>query len=124
MRLIENPDLLGDNLDFAGGNGGIDGIGGTQLDQALDGDHVFGGEQFGLGVNLGGRVGVENDLGDPIAVAEVDEVDAAQIAPAVHPAHQKRAFTRVGGAEFPAGVGAAEVAQKIERYLCHAFSVV
>ena len=49
-----------------------------------------------------------------VAVAQVDEDDAAMVAAAVHPAHQQDRLARVRGAQFPAGMGAAKVAQKIQ----------
>src|SRR6476646_1271975 len=49
----------------------------------------------------------------------MDENDAAQIAAAVHPAHQQCAGTRIFGAQLAASVSAAQVAQKIQWYGLH-----
>ena len=42
---------------------------------------------------------VKDHLGDAVAVAQVDEDDAAMIAAAVHPAHQDHGLAFVGGAQ-------------------------
>ena len=63
-----------------------------------------------LAVHGGVDVLVEDDLGDAVAVAQVDEDHAAQIAAAMHPAHQKDGLAGVGGAQLAAGVRAAQVA--------------
>jgi hypothetical protein len=43
------------------------------------------------------------------------ENHAAQIAPAMYPAHEQRGFSGIVRAQFAACVGPAEVAEKIER---------
>ena len=68
---------------------------------------------LGFGVDGWVAIGVEDELRDAFAVAQVDEDHAAQIAAAVHPAHQDGALAGVGGAQFAAGVRAAQLAQKI-----------
>ena len=62
---------------------------------------------------------MKNDLRDAFAVAQMDEDDPAQIAAAVDPSHQQRAGTRIFSAQLAASVGAAQVAQKIQRYGLH-----
>ena len=61
-------------------------------------------------MHFGPGVGVENQLRDAIAIAQVDEDHATQIAAAMHPAHQQGALSGVGGAQFPAGMCAAKFA--------------
>jgi hypothetical protein len=43
----------------------------------------------------------------------MNEDDAAEIAAAMHPAHEQRARAGVGGAELAAGVRALEVAEEV-----------
>ena len=45
---------------------------------------------------------IENDLGHTLAVAQVNEDHLAEVAAAVHPAHQKHALAGIGGAQFAA----------------------
>jgi hypothetical protein len=49
----------------------------------------------------------------------VNENHTSQVAAAVHPTHQEGLLARIGRAQFTASVGAAEVAQEIERYGWH-----
>ena len=67
-------------------------------------------EQFCLGVHRRVAVGAEDELRDAVAVAQMDEQHAAQVAAAMHPAHQYGAFAGIGGTEFPAGMCAAQFA--------------
>ena len=65
---------------------------------------------------------MEHDLGDAVAVAQVDEDDAAQVAPPVHPSHEDGVPARVRRAQFAAGVGPPKVAEEIEWYGIRHFS--
>ncbi len=58
-------------------------------------------------MNLLVHVVVTYDLRDAVAVAQVNEDNAAQIAPAVHPAHQQRARARIFGAQLATCMSAA-----------------
>jgi hypothetical protein len=58
--------------------------------------------QHGIGL-------VENDLRDSSTVAQIDKNDAAQIAAAVNPAHERNGFAGIGGAEFSATMSALEI---------------
>ena len=97
----EDLDLLGHDLDLAGGKLGVgalaqtDGAGhgdGALLVDALDGLHHFG--------------GLDNDLRRAVKIAQNDERKViADLADILHPAGQRYGFARVGGAELPAGVG-------------------
>ncbi len=81
---------------------------------AFDGDHIFGADLFGPAVHVLRDAGLEHDLGDAFAVAEIDKDDLTVVAPAVDPSHQESALAGVGGAQLSAGVRAAEVAKKVE----------
>jgi hypothetical protein len=50
---------------------------------------------------------MEDELADAVAVAEVDEDHATEIAAAMNPSHQNDALADVGGAQLSARVGAA-----------------
>ena len=47
-----------------------------------------------------------DDLREPVVVAEVHEEDAAMVAKAEHPAREPDGLSRVGGPEFVASMGA------------------
>jgi len=53
---------------------------------------------------VGGLAGFRDDLGDPVPVSEVDEGEAAQVAPAVDPPRERHLFPRGGRRELAAGV--------------------
>jgi hypothetical protein len=53
-------------------------------------------------------------LGHPLAVAEVNEDDATQVAAAVDPAHHQHTLAFIGDAQRSAMVGSAKIAQKIQ----------
>jgi hypothetical protein len=56
---------------------------------------------------------MKDQLGDAIAIPQMNEEHAAEIAPAMHPTHQQGGLASVGGAQLAAGVGAAQFAQEI-----------
>ncbi len=105
--------FVSDQLHFARGERRIDGLGRALGNGALHRDHVFGAKHLGLGVQLRAGVGVKHQLRDAIAIAQMNKEDAAEIAPAMHPTHQQGGLPGVGGAQLAAGVGAAQLAQKI-----------
>ena len=80
----------------------------AQDDLAGRADDVLGAQPLGHGVRLGRALGVEDELHEPGAVAQVDEDQAAVIAPPVHPAGHAH---RLAGARRGqlAGPGVAEV---------------
>ena len=60
---------------------------------------------WAAGVRLGRVLGMEHDLHHAVAIAQVDEGDAAVVAAVGHPAAQGHLGPGVGGTEFAAGVG-------------------
>ena len=65
----------------------------AQIDRALDGDHKFRAEAPGRGRCAAGfSLASKHKLCDAVAVAQVNEDNSAEIAPAMNPAHQQRAF--------------------------------
>ena len=101
-RVVEDAQLGGLDLDFAGGHFGIDGVLVAQADLADRGDNVLGAHLLALGVAVGGQLLVEHDLADAGAVAQVEEDEVAVVAAAVDPAHDDHLLTGVGGAQFAA----------------------
>src|SRR5207253_10765355 len=81
-------------------------------DAAADADHPLAPQRLrelvGLlrHVPVAALVRIEDDLGDPLAVAEIDEDTAAVIAIARDPAEEDDLFALVGGAQFAAVMGA------------------
>jgi hypothetical protein len=53
---------------------------------------------------------MKHKLRDAIAIAQMDEHHSAQIAAAMHPAHEQRALAGVGRAQLSAAMRAAEFA--------------
>jgi len=99
LGFVENAQLFGDQLDFAGRNVFIDGAGIAQLDRAGDGDDVLVAQGFGLFVDCGIALGVDDDLGYAGAIAQVHKNETAQVAPLVDPAHEYGLFAGVGSAQ-------------------------
>ena len=77
------------------------------LHLAVDRDHPFAAQ--GLGDLEGRAVGVGDDLGQAIMVAQIDEQHAAMIAHAMHPARQARLGTLVRIAQITAGMASVGV---------------
>ncbi len=109
-RVVEDAQLGGLDLDFAGGHFGIDGVGVAQADFADGGDDVLGADLLAFEVAVGSQFFVEDDLGDAGAVAEVEEDEVAVVAAAVDPAHEDDLLAGVGGAQVAAQMGAFEIA--------------
>ena len=82
----------------------------TAIANAFDRYDVFETEQFGLLVDVGVGVHAEDHLRHALAVTQVNEDHAAQIAAAVDPAHQQDALAGVGQAQRSAVMCAAEFA--------------
>ena len=81
----EDGELFAEDFDFAAGKVGVFGTGGAQADAAFDGKAVFVAYLFGEREGVCG-VGVDDDLYEAAAVAQVDEDDAAVVAATVYPA--------------------------------------
>jgi len=65
-------------------------------------------------VALGRLFGSENDLNEPLVVAEVDEDHAAVVAPALHPARDDDLAAHIGGAHRTTRVAAAQAPHPVE----------
>ena len=84
-RGIVEHQLGGPDLDRPGLELGVLLAGKPGGDDPLDSDHVLIAEVAAPGLQLGAGVGLEDHLGDPVAVAQVDEDEPAEIAPARPP---------------------------------------
>ena len=82
----QHLDLARENLDLAGRQVGVDGLGRARLDLAVDADDPF--AAHGLGGLEGRRIRIGDDLGQAVVVAQVDEQQAAMVAHAMHPARK------------------------------------
>jgi hypothetical protein len=93
------------DLDLAGGELGVLHTVGTGAHPAGHPDDILAPQLLGTGVRLGRVFGVEYDLHHAVAVAKVDEGDAAVVAPMGHPSAQGHLGPGVGGTQDAAGVG-------------------
>ena len=100
--LVQNVDGRHLDLDVAGGNLIVLG---RALDDFADGlDHEFTAEG-GRGLHqVGGSIGLDDELRDAIAVPEVDERHAAQFAGFLDPSGERHLLPFVADAEFSASV--------------------
>ena len=85
LGAVQHLDRGGQQLDLARGQVRVDRALGTRSHRALDPQHPFAAHALGLGEQFRG-VGVEHDLQQAAAVAQVDEDHPAVVAAAVDPA--------------------------------------
>ena len=93
-------------LDLARGELRVLRSGQPPRDLAGGAHHEFRADPRGDHVGLGGFGRVHDDLGDPVAVAQVEEDELAVVAATMDPAGQPRVDARVGGAQLAAGMAA------------------
>ena len=110
---------LGDQLDLAGREPGVDRLLAARHDPAGDRQHAL--QPDGLGLGEERVLGLEHDLGDAVVVAQVDEQQLAVIALAVDPPGQPDLLADVGRAQLAAVVGAigmhrAPVTWKVQKW--------
>ena len=114
LKMVASSD---DHLDLAGRELGVDGahhlplllaeLLAARAHRAAHADDPLGPHGLGEVVRLAGGLGVEDDLGEPVAVAQVDEDDVAVIAPARDPAEEDDLLADVGRAQIAAAVACA-----------------
>ncbi|MBV8313910.1 MAG: hypothetical protein JOZ53_03155, partial [Planctomycetaceae bacterium] len=83
---VEHLERVGADLDGAGLELGVLLAGEPRGDDPLDGDDVLVPQLARRRLQLGADLGLEDALGQPVAVADVDEDEPAEVAPAVDPA--------------------------------------
>ena len=119
LRLVEDPDLVDHHFHFAGGQVGVNGVGGALFDEAGDADDVFGAQVFGAGMGPREALAAKDELRGAFAIAQVNEDDAAQVAAAMDPAHQQDALAHVFEADGAAIVRAPQVSEEVKLNVRH-----
>ena len=106
---VEDVQVAHAHFDFARRQLRVDGLLGAVVHNAFHRDDVLTAQPLGLFV--GGLVvlGREDDLREAVAVAEVDEDEATEVAPRIDPPLQDDLLADVGRLQFAAGVGARAV---------------
>ena len=106
LASFSSTDLVRPDLDRAGADLGVDRLWRARLDVPKDRNHVLRTEPSG------GReqrvVVADDDLRHPVAIANVDEQQRAEISNTVHPAEQHDVLADVGSREGTAGVRSRE----------------
>ncbi len=100
--LVEDGDGFQFDFDVSGGHLGVLGAAFHHFAGCLD--HVFTAQGGGGLHQGGGGIGLYHQLGDAIAVTQVDECHAAQFTGLLHPSCQRYLLAFVLNAEFPASV--------------------
>ena len=109
LCLVQQPNLVGDDLHFAGVELHVHRLGITPPHWPEHGDDVLGAELFGLRHQR--AVIGDHHLCDAVAVAHVEKQQATEITDAMHPAEEHGVSTDVRQAQRAAGVGAGKGAQ-------------
>ena len=99
---IQNAQVLRQQFDVARGEFWILRAGDAGGDFAFDLDHIFVPERMGNGRELSIFFRAENDLGQSLAIAQIDENNAAVIAPDMNPTRKFGDAADVRGAQFVA----------------------
>ena len=95
LRAREDVNRSRAQLDRAGGELRVLRPGEPVRDRAVDRDDVLGAERRGDGVGLEGGLGIDDDLGDAVAIAQVQEYQVAQVAATMDPAGEARFRTGI-----------------------------
>jgi len=122
VRPGQDLELMNVDFDLARGQIGIDRAFEAMIDDALHSYDVLGADGLGQAVGLGMGLRVENQLGDALSVAEIDENDTSVVAIGISPASQSDRRADIGGSEF-AAVMAADIERIGGRFgqnCCHA----
>ncbi len=105
LRRVQDLDIVRQHLDLAGEQVRIVAALGAGPHESRHADHELVAQRLG---DREGRdpVRIEDDLHEALAVAQVDEDDAAVVAAAVHPAHQRHGLGEVAAVDAAAVIGA------------------
>ena len=101
LAVVQHLELARVDLDGARGDPRVLRARGTRGYRAAHGHHELPPDVLHLGVGLRPVGGIEDTLGDPLPIADVDKDEPAVIAPSVHPAHV-RAWCDVPRRAYPA----------------------
>ena len=113
-RLVEDPDLGRLDLDRSRREPRVRGPLRPGRDHPAHGEDELAPDRLGARVGVATRRGIEHALGEPGAVAEVDEAQPAVVAAALGPAHQRDAAPGVRGPELAARVRARPAAERVD----------
>ena len=100
--LVEYRDAACRDFDLAGGHLGVLGLAFDDL--ALDLDDPFAAEACGGFAGFGGGVLLDDDLRQPVSVAQVDEGHGAEVSDLLHPPGEGDGFMDVAGTQAPASM--------------------
>ena len=113
LGAVEHLDGVDADLDLAGGELGVDGLGVTAAHDSLDQDGPLGTDDLGrVEGGATGVLGVEGALRHAGAVAQVDEDEPAVVATTPHPAGERDLLADVLAAELAGGA-------RVQRVLVH-----
>ena len=101
-RARDDLELVDLELDGAGRHRRVHRLGGARHDLAARAQHELVADLLRRLGGLGGALGVDDELGHARVIAEVDEDEAAVVAPARHPAGERQRLADVLGARLAA----------------------
>ena len=106
LGYVEDVQPVGRDLDLARGQSRIDGARWARDDRATDADDGLGLQVGGLGAEAGVVLGVELDLREAFAVAQIDEDNPAVVADGINPAQERDSRAEIGFGQLGTVVGA------------------
>jgi len=107
LGLVEHGQGADEDLDFPAGQVEVAVLLAARAHCPGDLDDPFRAQAVGLLLDLRrADVGVEDHLGQAVAVAQVDEDDAAMVAVVLHPAAERDRLSEVRGPKLATGMGA------------------
>jgi len=107
FRCTLHRDLARIDLNFAGGEARVHCLGRTRLDLAFDRHNRF--HPQPVKHRQRGRIRIDNDLGNAVMIAQIDEQQPAKIALSVNPARQADGLPHVIRRKLCASMRAVEV---------------
>jgi hypothetical protein len=113
LRLVEDLQVIGQNLDLAGFEIGILHPLRPTADAPADGQHEFTPDPPSFIVTCSVDIRVEYDLNESLSVAKVDKDNTSVIPPPVGPAHQHHFLPGMRCIDIPAVMGSFSVRQKV-----------
>ena len=106
VGFVEHAQFARDHFDPARGELGVLRAREARDDFAGDLDHVLAAQSVRSFGDLRMFLGTKDDLRQTFAIAQVDEDDAAMVAPRIHPAGERDGLVDVGFTELVAVMGA------------------
>jgi hypothetical protein len=115
-RRVQDEQPVGEDLDLSRRHRRVDGLLGAPVHPTFGQQDILRAQLARARVCVGGGVGLEDDLDDPAAVAQVDEHDPAVVAPMLDPARHDHPLPDQAGKHVRAGMGPASLAQLVEAH--------